>query len=342
MSQRNDESLPVFRAAMFSDIESSEGTQSVEGGAPPASPTGPPSVEQRILMGPNGIRAGWRLLIFGAIVFVLLAVYGLVLLAVSGQKSPSFTPKGVILGEAAVFLSLLIASWIMGRIEKRTIGDYGLPIREALGKNFWEAAVIGFIAMTVLLGILRAVGVFSFGSITLHGASVAHYAVLWGLAFLLVGFSEEYMFRGYAQFTLTTGMGFWPAAILLSVGFGAVHLFNSGEDWLGAVSVVASGLFLCFLLRRSGSLWMPVGFHLGWDWAQTFFYGVPDSGIVAPGHLFHPAFHGTKILTGGSVGPEGSILCFVVLALCWIFFHFWLPEAKYPSPEALGKRPHLE
>lgn len=293
-------------------------------------------------MGPNGIRAGWRLLIFAAIVFVLLAVYGFVLFALSGQKALSVTPRGVIIGEAAVFLCLLIASWIMGRIEKRPVGAYGLPAQKTLGKELSLAAILGFIAMTVLLGVLRAVGVFNFGSIALHGASIARYAVLWGLAFLLVGFSEEYMFRGYAQFTLTTAMGFWPAAILLSVGFGAVHLGNRGEDWLGALSVVASGLFLCFLLRRSGSLWMPVGFHFGWDWAQTFFYGVPDSGIVAPGHLFNPAFHGSKWLTGGSVGPEGSLFVFLILALFAVVFHLWLPEAKYPNPAALGRRAHLQ
>jgi len=55
----------------------------------------------------------------------------------------------------------------------------------------------------------------------------------WGLAFLLSGLAEEFLFRGYAQFTLTTGMGFWPSAFLLSGLFGLVHASNGGENRFG-------------------------------------------------------------------------------------------------------------
>ena len=78
---------------------------------------------------------------------------------------------------------------------------------------------------------------------------------------------------------------------------------------------------------------------MAWDWAETFFYGVPDSGVVAPGHLLNPTFHGSKWLTGGSVGPEGSELVFAILVLCWIIVHFWQTEVKFPNPAALAARP---
>lgn len=194
--------------------------------------------------------------------------------------------------------------------------------------------------MTILLGSLRVVGVFYFGTFALHGGELAKYAALWGVAFLLVSFTEEFSLRGYALFTVTTGIGFWPAAILLSIGFGALHLSNGGEDWLGALAAGSAGLLFCLILRRTGDLWMAIGFHAAWDWTETFFYGVPDSGQVAPGHMLSPSFHGSKLLTGGSVGPEGSLLCFLILILCWAFFHFWLREAKYPNPAAMGAKPH--
>src|SRR5690348_1384980 len=346
MSQRIDGSPPVFRGAMFNEMFSDsaipEGTESVGGLAPP--PSQPQSVEQRILMGPNGIRAGWRLLIFAAIVFVLLAIFGIILRAAAHGKQPNlgFGYQGIILGDGAVFGIFIFASWIMARIERRTVADYGLPAQRAFGKAFWQGAIIGFVAMTVLLSSLRLAGVFHFGSLALHGAAIWKYGALWGMAFLVVGFAEEYSVRGYPLFTVTTGFGFWPAAILLSVCFGALHLGNGGESWIGALGAGSAGFLFCFILRRTGDLWMAIGFHMSWDWAETFFYGVPDSGQVAPGHMLNPSFHGAKILTGGSVGPEGSILCFMVLALCWIFFHFWLPEAKYPNPAAFGKRAHLE
>ena len=327
--------------ALFNSAITPPGIPS-SGDAPPPFPPDSKSTMNEIFFGPNGIRAGWRLLIFAAIIAAFLTAvhYGGKLLSPGQPQQHGFSMTGIIVGEAIVFLLFLIASWIMAKIEGRTIGDYGLPGRKAFQKEFWQGAIIGFVAMTILLGTLRALGVFYFGTFALHGGALAKYAVLWGVAFLLVGFTEEFSVRGYALFTLTTGVGFWPAALLLSIAFGALHLGNGGEDWIGALSAGSAGFLFCFILRRTGDLWMAIGFHAAWDWAESFFYGVPDSGQVTPGHMLNPSFHGPKLLTGGSVGPEGSVLVFAILILCWVFFHFWLPDAKYPNPAGLGKLPY--
>jgi hypothetical protein len=73
-------------------------------------------------------------------------------------------------------------------------------------------------------------------------------------------------------------------------------------------------------LRRTGNLWFAVGFHAAWDWGETYFYSVPDSGMVARGHLLSSSMQGPLWLSGGSVGPEGSVLCFVVIAVVWLAF----------------------
>jgi len=153
------------------------------------------------------------------------------------------------------------------------------------------------------------------------------------------GFSFRRLFRGiflsgHPLFTLTTGISFWPSAILLSAFFGFIH--SPGESWVGAVEAGATGLLFCFVLRRTGDLWMPTGFHVAWDWGETYFYGVPDSGLAAKGHLFNPAFFpGRPWLTGGSVGPEGSWLSIALLVILRIIFGLWLREKKYPNPDAI-------
>jgi len=313
---------------------------SSSGSAPP-DPSEPESALHRTFFGPNGLRAGWRLLIFAAILAIFIAgfQYGGKLIEHGRPPQRTFSAATMMIGEGIIFAILLIASWIMAKIEGRTIGDYGLPWREAFQKEFWQGAMVGFAALTILLGTLRALGVFSFGALALDGGTLVKFAALWGLAFVLVGFTEEFSLRGYPLFTLTTGIGFWPAAILLSGAFGALHLGNHSEDWLGALSAGSFGFLFCLILRRTGDLWMAIGFHAAWDWGETFFYGVPNSGLSAPGHMLDPSFHGAKILTGGSVGPEGSAFCFVILILCWLLFHFWLRDAKYPNPAALGANP---
>ena len=93
---------------------------------------------------------------------------------------------------------------------------------------------MGFAAISLLLGSMRLAGVFRFGNIALPGFDVWRDGVVWSLVFLFVGMFEEFFFRGYALFTLTTGMKFWPSAILLSGFFGWLHHGNPNESWVGA------------------------------------------------------------------------------------------------------------
>lgn len=167
------------------------------------------------------------------------------------------------------------------------------------------------------------------GGMQLHGMLLARYALLWGIAFLMVGFFEEFFFRGYSLFTLATGSNFWVGGIILSVIFGAVHLNNGGEDWFGALNAGLVGLIFVFSLWRTGSLWFAVGAHASWDWAESFFYGVPDSGNKSVGTLFNPHFAGNKWITGGSVGPEGSVYALVALVLIALSVHLLYPQRQW-------------
>jgi membrane protease YdiL (CAAX protease family) len=180
--------------------------------------------------------------------------------------------------------------------------------------------VWGFASITLLLAAMYGLRVFDLGHLAMHGVRIVKFAAFWGMFFLLVGFFEDFLFRGYSQFTLTRAIGFWPAALFLSCLFGWTHRGNQGEQWMGLLAAAAIGLFFCLTLRRTGNLWFAVGFHAAWDWGETFVYSVPDSGTLFPGHLLKSSFHGPRWLTGGSVGPEGSMLCFVVIALTWAAF----------------------
>jgi membrane protease YdiL (CAAX protease family) len=202
-----------------------------------------------------------------------------------------------------------------------------LPVKRAFGSLFWRGVLWGFLAISALIFALDGLHCFSFGHVILHGTRLARFAGFWALMFLLVGFFEEFLLRGYCQFTLARGVGFWPAAIVLSCAFGLIHLRNGGEQWTGLLAAAFIGFFFCLTLRRTGSLWFAVGFHAAWDWGETFFYSVPDSGTVSPGHLLSSSLRGPQWLSGGSVGPEGSILCFLIVALVWVVF-----SKLYPPP----------
>jgi len=227
-------------------------------------------------------------------------------------------------------LAATLPAFLMARMEERSIDDYGLPLRLAFGKLFWLGGFWGLGAISLLLLAMRGAHVFYFGHLALHGTRILRFAAFWGVFFLVVALFEEFLMRGYMLFTLAQSTGFWPAAALFSCAFGAIHLLNPGESWPGILGAAAIGFFFCLTLRRTGSLWFAVGFHAAWDWGETFVWGVPDSGTTAPGHLFGPSLVDRPAwLTGGSVGPEGSVLCLVLLAVVWLVFDRAYPQAQH-------------
>lgn len=300
------------------------------GAPPPLSPA--PQTSHTIFRGPNGIRAGWRALIFLAIVAALAcALVGvLVLVFHRGQHAQStLTPFGTGLTEGVLLLLTSVAALIMGRIEHRNYGQYGLPAKFAFRKDFWIGTLVGFLAISAsLLGIFALHG-FRLTGLAIHGRTILVATAAWAAAMVMVGLAEEFAFRGYLQFTLTTGMGFWLSAFVLSALFGLAHAGNPGESKTGLLSVVLFGLLFCLFLRRTGNLWWAVGFHAGWDWGQTFFYGVRDSGVPAYMNLFNCDFNGPAWLTGGSVGPEASVFTPVVLVMVAVLFSLAYRENRY-------------
>jgi membrane protease YdiL (CAAX protease family) len=241
-----------------------------------------------------------------------------------------------LISEVLVVIAAIVPALVMARIEKRPFGAYGLPWSQAFGKLFWIGCLWGLLAITLLLVAIRGLHGFYFGHLALHGVRMAKFALFWAVFFLLVALFEEFLLRGYTQFTLTEALGFWPAAAILSAVFGGLHWGNSGEAWIGLLSAALIGFFFCLTLRRTGNLWFAVGFHQAFDWGETYLYSVPNSGTVEPGHLLSSSFHGPIWLTGGSVGPEGSVFVFILIAVMWVLFDRMYPQAKYGVSSSAG------
>jgi uncharacterized protein len=294
----------------------------------------PASTVHFVFFNSRGLRAGWRLLIFMAILVVLglaamAALEVLSFMLRGGRRAEAAAlPLRIGFREVAQFLVVVLAAWIMSKIERRKPGVYGLPITKSALSRFATGYVAwGFLPLTLLLLAMRGLGVFSFGNISFRGTDALYWGAAWGLVFLSVGLLEEYLFRGYALYTLADGIGFWPAAIVLAVCFSGIHMFNGGENRIGIAGVFLFAIFGAATVRRTGNLWLAVGAHAGWDWGQSFFYGVSDSGLQVPGHLFNPTIQGPDWLSGGSVGPEGSVLTLILWTLMIVGVMLFSPGA---------------
>jgi membrane protease YdiL (CAAX protease family) len=317
----------VGKSSAMSDLEMKHqeepGTGSAHGSSgPDFSAATSTSYAHALFIGQGGLRPGW------GFAFYVVSFLALQRFAADLAWSRDLGPSGLwsmLLEELGNLIAALIPALVLARVERRPWAAYGLGFKKIFAPHLWLGLVSGFAAITVLIVALYGAHVFAFGRVVQHGVRMVRFAGFWALMFLLVGLFEEFLLRGYTQFTLARGIGFWPAAIVLSCSFGLIHLRNGGEQWPGLLAAAFIGLFFCLTLRRTGNLWFAVGFHASWDWGESFFYSVPDSGTVSPGHLLSSSLRGPTWLSGGSVGPEGSALCFAVIALAWVVFDRFYP-----------------
>ena len=208
---------------------------------------------QWIFIGEHGLRAGWSALIFVAIFIVLELLYGVTVGPFFRSRMDMHAPLGpgiAILQEIIQLILMLVATAIMAQIEKRKIVVYGYS-GSARFSRFIYGLLWGIIAISVLIGILWKGHLLAFDGSPLSGFSVWKYAAAWAFFFLIVGLFEESLLRGYLQYTLSRGIGFWWAALLLSKAFALGRLGNGGESVLRIAEVCTAGLVFWL------SLWTP-------------------------------------------------------------------------------------
>jgi membrane protease YdiL (CAAX protease family) len=314
-----------------------------------------------ILRGRFGLRAGWGMLLFFVSVFLMTLVANLLTAVACGvlkpfiaaQHSGGFrfpvTPRPISLQDGLTFLGMLGVCWLLARGEHRRLGVYGLGssrLADFLPGTFW-----GLTTLSLLILILHSLHLLVFDARLLTASSAFAFGIKWLIGFLMVGLAEEYMLRGYLQYTLMRGIfgpgestspararaiAFWIAAILMSILFGAGHLGNAHENPMGLVMVFVAGMVFSYALWRTGSLWWAVGFHMAWDWAQSFLYGVPDSGQISVGRLFQTHPVGNRFLSGDIDGPEGSVYVIPVLLLVVIIIRYTTKPGVQPPLEPVA------
>ncbi len=308
--------------------------------SPLATPQPPKRGVHWIFFGAEGLRAGWGVLLFVLLFlgFGFLTAQVLRHLLPHSHRSAVLPLRLAFISETAQMVPLLLATAIMALIESRSLLAYGYQ-GPARAVRFISGLVWGFVALSALVLVLWKARLLAFDGVQLHGPAIWKYALGWGLLFLVVGVFEESTLRGYLQFTLTRGIGFWWGALLLSSLFGFSHGTNPGETPVGLFTAAAVGLVFCLSLWYTGSLWWAVGCHAGWDWAESYLYGTSDSGMVARGHLLgeHPT--GQLLWSGGTTGPEGSLLALVLIAVMALLMWLWWGRRVRSPFSGSGWRP---
>jgi hypothetical protein len=180
------------------------------------------------------------------------------------------------------------------------------------GLNFWWALAIVATLCLDLLVRSRGNGADLFALLGMETPTAAPGSGAWGVyGFALLGLLPCLLLHLKKMPTAP----FWQAAWVTSTLFGFIHTGNNGENWIGIFAAAAIGFVFCVSVRLTGSAWWAIGCHAAWDWAETYFYGTADSGLVATGHVLNTTPTGNPLWSGGADGPEGSLLVLFAIAL---------------------------
>jgi membrane protease YdiL (CAAX protease family) len=220
-------------------------------------------------VGPNGLRHGWRFLIFAAVIFLVVQFLEQPAIAFLAAKlhvdRSALSAPSIIVSDGSNLIVILIVTGVAAQFEQRRIDSYGLPINEAFGRFFRNGAIAGLAAIAfVAAGMLGTSGMRLHG-IALNGSDLITLPLSWPVAMLFVGVTEEYVFRGYALQSLWFGAGFWPAALITTALFAGAHLPKPHENAIDIGMIFALGVVLCVSVRVTGSLWWAVGRHAAFD-----------------------------------------------------------------------------
>ncbi len=169
----------------------------------------------------------------------------------------------------------------------------------------------------VMVAVIVVIAAFNGGDIGYVQPDTPHALLItlgWIGCSLVGAAAEEVLYRGMILMALERIGGLRFAVVGSALAFAFSHLGNPGASNLWLLRLFVQGLLLAYAVTRTGSLWWSVGYHAGWNFASAPLLGAVESGYVAEGHLFTFVAAGPAWLTGGDVGPEGSVLAFLAIA----------------------------
>jgi uncharacterized protein len=288
----------------------------------------------RVFVSPDEprLRAGWRLLIQIILMIVLLIVAGIMIL--TPAMLLGFPPENLILGKIAELLAITGSIFLARKLlDRRSIVSLGLKV----DKQAWMDILVGILITFVLMGAIyfsmTALGWLRFESFAWQSEPLLD--VLIGslgaiFLFILVGWNEELLARGYHLQTIASGLNLTWGVILSSAIFGLLHLGNPGASWVSTAGIFFAGLFLAYAYLRTKQLWLSMGLHIGWNFCEGTVFGFPVSGLDIY-RLVHHNVIGPELWTGGDFGPEAGLIVLPALALGCALIYFYTGSLRKSS-----------
>lgn len=274
------------------------------------------------------VRSGWKILILFLVEYILLFIMANIigsLVVISGSVRENIYIILMFSQEIVLILTPILSWKVLFKNDLSLIGLKVLNKKEV--KNLILGLVMGIIAITLafILILLSKSGVLV-NSLLEPRFSLS--LVLYLILFILVGFAEELLSRGYIIGAMeASNNNKWFAIMVSAVIFSLMHYGNNGFSFIPFLNIFLVGILFGVMYVKTKSIWLSTGFHITWNFFQGCIYGMPVSGITTP-KLYEMTFVGNSILNGGTFGPEGGLIVTMVIILMLVSLVFLIKNKK--------------
>jgi uncharacterized protein len=270
------------------------------------------------------LRAGWRLLIQTFLLLVFGAIFGIV-----GAFFGRFFDGSIasIWNQLINFLVITVAVYVARVwLDKRSFESLGLKLDHQTLPDIFSGIVITFVQMGFIYVVMLTLGWLTFEGFAweFDPVNVVITGVLtFFVIFILVGWNEELLSRGYHLQTIASGLNLFWGVIISSAVFGLLHLGNPNATWISAAGIFFAGVYLAYAYIRTKQLWLSIGLHIGWNFFEGVVFGFPVSGLEDIYKLIRIQVHGPELWTGGAFGPEAGLIVLPALILGAILIYLY-------------------
>lgn len=289
------------------------------------------------------VRSGWKILAVTAISFSISLIISLIIYFITGiiiatqdgfnLETLDLNEKGteiaanvqfvITIIEKLIFLAVPILTWKY--FFKRPLSNMGLPSIKKHGKELLIGLVFGIISISFVFILLL---LSNNASVALWEPQFSTSLISYLVLYTIVGFSEEIMGRGFIMATLRQSRNLPLVLIVSSIIFALLHSINPDFGILPLINIALVGLLFAYMFIKSGNIWMPIGYHITWNYFQGNIFGFNVSGLDQNG-LLTTELGSNKFISGGDFGPEGGIIVTIVVILSFTFVHFYYRDSTF-------------
>jgi len=278
------------------------------------------------------LRAGWRLLIQTAMMLAGFSCFGIPLILIYYFFDPSsaftgkLTPTLLLLSTVVETFAFTTSIFLARRfLDKQPIESLGLKVNWQALFDVLAGIGITFAQMGLIYVVMRSLGWITFKGFAWDVDSLGQVIgniLIFLFVFLLVGWNEELLSRGYHLQTLASGLNLFWGVTISSTVFGFLHIFNPGSSWVAVLGITLAGFYFAFAYLRAKQLWLPIGIHIGWNFFEGVVFGFPVSGLdIYP--LTRIVVTGPELWTGGKFGPEAGLIVLPSLVVGGILIYLF-------------------